>query len=397
MAVECRILNKKPHLNSKINFMKNSDEIIIRKAEVTDIDNLVKFFVKAYGNQTVFQDKSFLLYYFDSFNKKSKPFNRSLIAVSPEGEIVSHYGGLFYELKLNQKIISMIWGVNAYTLPDWRGKQINSKIVNFIHNNNEANAVIGMPFEAPFFYKKLGYNIFDKKTLNRFIYVFDSRAFDISVELDHDIEEAKKLLKIHKSESNITDYDDLVELTKDNFRDFDFDFDLNVNSIITTNRDVAFLNWRLFSNPFINYKVYGFLKNNKIITYIAVREEILEPNNLKVTRVIDLFGDNSGITTLLNHIINTSSINDSVYIDFSMFGKLYEKELLSSGFSKLENDEVCILPMVSSPIENRPNHEFVVIQSKNHDKEIQNLSFENVYFTRIDGDRDRIARITQLV
>lgn len=375
--------------------MKNNDQIIIRKAEFTDIDNLTKFFVKAYGNQTIFQNKKFLLYYFTSFNKNSEPFNYSLIAISPEGEIVSHYGGLFYELKLNQKIISIIWGVNAFTLPDWRGKQINSKIVNFIHNNNEANAVIGMPFEAPFFYKKLGYNIFDKKTLNRFIYVFDSKSFEISVQLGHNIEKAKNLLKIHKSERKFYNFEDIVELTKKNFRNFSFN--LEFNSITTTNRNVDFLNWRLFNNPFITYKVYGFLKNNRIITYIVLREEILEPSNLKVTRIIDLFGNYLGISTLLNHTINTCSINGSVYIDFSMFGKLYEKELLSSGFSKLENDDVCILPMVSAPIENRPNHEFIVLQSKNHNKEIQDLSYEDVYFTRIDGDRDRIARINQLM
>ena len=376
------------------NSMKGSHEIMIRKAHVTDIDNLKEFFIKAYGNKTIFQDNRFLKYYFDSYDKKSKPFSHSLIGLSPEGEIVSHYGGLYNKLQLNKKLISIIWGVNAYTLPEWRGKQINSKMLNYIRNKNEANAVIGMPPEAPLFYKKLGYNIFDNKRLKRFIYVFDSRAFDISVQLGHDIVDAKNVLKINKSESKFSNFEDIVELTKENFRNFSFD--LNVKSIITTNRNVEFLNWRLFNNPFITYKVYGFVKKNSVIAYIALREEILEPNNLKVTRVIDLFGDILGIGPLLNHTTNKCSINDSVYIDFSVFGILYEQELLSSGFSRLENDEVCILPMVSAPIENRPNHEFTVLQSKNHDREIQNLSSDDVYFTRIDGDRDRIARLNQL-
>lgn len=375
--------------------MKNNDEIIIRTALVTDIDKLTSFFVKAYGNQTVFQDKSFLLYYFDSFNKKSEPFSNSLIGISPEGEIVSHYGGLFYKLKLYQKTIDIIWGVNAYTLPEWRGKQINSKIVSFIRNNFEANAVIGMPFDAPFFYKKLGYNIFDKKTLKRFIYTLDSKVFDISILLGNDLEKINSLLnKPIELKSEFSKDENIITLTKENFRNFKFD--LNIDSVITTDRNIDFLNWRLFENPFINYKVYGFLKNNTVITYIVLREEILEPHNLKVNRIIDLFGDNLGISTLLDYTIHISLKNNSVYIDFSMFGKFYENELISSGFSKLENDEVCILPMVSAPIENRPNHEFIVLQSKKHDMKIQNLSSENVYFTRIDGDRDRIARITQL-
>lgn len=370
------------------------DEVIIRKSQVTDIASLSRFFVKAYGGQTVFQDKGFLLYYFGSFDKKTEPLRNSWIAVNPDGEIVSHYGGLFSELRLYQKTIPVIWGVNAYTLPDWRGKRINSEIVNSIVYNNEANAVIGMPFNAPFFYEKLGYNIFGKRTLDRFICILDSRAFDISALLGHDIGKVKKLLTVHKPGNLFLPCKHIIELTKENFNNFRFD--LHINSIITTNRSVDFLNWRLFDNPFITYKIYGFLKDNTVCTYIVLREEILCPTGYKATRIIDLFGDSLFAPALLDHTINIGSMNKSVYIDFSMFGKLYEKELLSSGFSKLENDEVCILPMVSSPIENRPNHEFVVLQSKIYDKEVQNLSPENVYFTRIDGDRDRIARITQL-
>ena len=152
----------------------------------------------------------------------------------------------------------------------------------------------------------------------------------------------------------------------------------------------------MFENPYIKYKVFGHLNNNRVVSYIVIREEALMPMNYKVNRIIDLFGNKEGVVNLLNHTINYSVLNNSIYIDFSMFGKLYEEELLRIGFDKLENDGVCILPMVTSPIENRPNHEFIVIQSKLYSDEINNLTVDNVYFTRIDGDRDRIARITQI-
>jgi len=374
--------------------MNINNEITVRTVRVTDIKKLTQFFVKAYGSLTVFQDERFLLYYFTSFKKKSKPFSYSLIAINSDGEIVSHYGGLFYQLKLNQKIIDVIWGVNAYTLPEWRGKQINSGIVNFLHNNYPANAVIGMPITAPYFYKKLGYNTFDKKTFKRFIYAFDSRVFDISCQLGFNFEKVKTLLKPINTQSKPYPNEYIVELTKENFKNFKLD--LNNDLVITTNRSIDFLNWRLFNNPFIKYRVYGFLEMDTVISYIAIREETLEPNKVKVTRIIDLFGNSSGICSLLTYTIQKYSKTESVYIDFSMFGKLYEKELISFGFSKLENNDVCILPMVSAPIENRPNHEFIVLQSKTYDIEIQDLSSDNVYFTRIDADRDRIARITQL-
>ena len=135
-----------------MNSMIINDEVTIRRAQSGDIEKLTQFFIKAYGNQTIFQDERFLRYYFDPFNKKSELFKYSLIAINSKGEIVSHYGGIFYKLKLNQKIIDVIWGVNAYTLTEWRGKKINSRIVSFLHENYEANAVIGMPFAAPFFF-----------------------------------------------------------------------------------------------------------------------------------------------------------------------------------------------------------------------------------------------------
>ncbi|MBU3659206.1 MAG: GNAT family N-acetyltransferase [Flavobacteriales bacterium] len=374
--------------------MKNNRNIVIRTARTTDIENLKNFFIKAYAEQTIFQNDKFLLYYFDSRNDKLPPLSYSLIGINSDNEIVSHYGGLHYKLKLNKTIISVIWGVNAYTLPEWRGCGINSKIVNYIHENNEANAVIGMPFDAPFFYKKLGYNIFNKETLKRFVYGLDSRIFDIVNLIGSDLEKAEELLKVKKISSSHLNSENIIELTKYNFENFNFDLDVDI--VATTFRDVNFLSWRLFNNPYINYKVYGYLKTNKIVSYIAIREEILEPTNYKVSRIIDLFGDKVGVINLLNHTINTSRANGSIYIDFSVYGNLYEKELLSAGFEKLENEEVTLLPMVSSPIEKRPNHEFLVVQSKLHNDEIQNLSSEQVYFTRIDGDRDRIARITQL-
>lgn len=374
--------------------MNDNGEIIIRTVQISDIEKLKCFFIKAYGENTIFQNEKFLTYYFDTHNEKFQPFSFSLIGINLHGEIVSHYGGLHNKLKLNKQIISVVWGVNAYTMPKWRGNGINSKIVKYIYQNNQANAVIGMPLDAPYFYQKLGYNIFNKETFKRFVYVFDSRVFDIVNLLGDKYDRAKELLKIKKPSCVPLMSENIVELTEDNFEKFNYDLDVEVTA--TTYRDVEFLNWRLFKNPYIKYKVFGYIQNNIIVTYIAIREEILEPTSFKVSRIIDLFGKKDGIINLLNYTINNSLSDGSIYLDFSMYGQLYEREILLVGFVKLENDEVCLLPMVSSPIENRPNHEFIVLQSRFYDSEIKNLSYENVYFTRIDSDRDRIARITQL-
>ena len=44
-------------------------------------------------------------------------------------------------------------------------------------------------------------------------------------------------------------------------------FNLYNSTTARLDRNVEFLNWRLFNNPFITYKVYGFIKDNKVSSY----------------------------------------------------------------------------------------------------------------------------------
>lgn len=375
--------------------MSKNNDITIRKATASDLKNLKRFFIEAYGMRTIFQNEQFLQYYFNSRNDKESPLSAIVIGVTPKGKIVSHYGGLYYQLKLSNKTISVIWGVNAYTLPEWRGNGYGSEMVKFIVRNNESNAVIGMPFEAPHFYKKLGYNIFNKDTLQRFAYVLDAETYNVIQSIGQNIKKAKRLLPIQGSDTIVVKKsNNIVALTKNNFNHLDLDID--IDSIVSTHRSREFLNWRFIENPYIDYTVYGYLKNHKIISYIALREETLSPFTFTVTRIIDLFGKIEGIKFLLDYTIDMSFSRGHIYIDFSMYGKLYEKQLIESGYVKLENNDVCLLPQVTSPVENRPNHEFIVLQSKAHNELFQSLSKERVYFTRMDGDRDRIAKISQI-
>ena len=68
---------------------KNSKPIVIRKFEAKDIENIVKFFIEAYGEKTVFQNESFLSYYF-GYNGKNKniKYENSLVGLINEGKIV---------------------------------------------------------------------------------------------------------------------------------------------------------------------------------------------------------------------------------------------------------------------------------------------------------------------
>lgn len=372
-----------------------TNDIIIRKAELSDIENLKRFFIKAYGENTIFQNEQFLRYYFYSKSNEIAPLNASIVGLNTEDEIVSHYGGLFYNLRINNETYPIIWGVNAYTLAEYRGMGLNSKIVNIIIESNEINGVIGFTQKTASFYQKLGYNIFYFERFTRYIQIFDyEKTYEAIKFIKQNTNRFKELIKDQNKRESNSNFDNIIHLTKKNICYFDLNLDEDLIEITTTNRTKEFLIWRFFDNP-IKYCVYGFVVDGIVQAYIVLREEILEPINYKVNRVIDLYGKKERINTLLDKSIQESVLKNHIYIDFSMFGTVYEKELIYSQFIKLENEDCCILPQVTSPIENRANGEFVGIQSKRNNKIIANLSKESVYFTRIDSDRDRSAQIAQ--
>ena len=367
----------------------SNSSVTIRTATESDIESLKTFFIEAYGDDTIFRDEKFLRYYFFKNHKDSQ----CVVAATDTGEIVSHYGGLPSEICLNGKIISLVWGVNAYTLPEWRGKGLNGKMVDYLLKNNEANSGIGMAIDSTLFYKKLDYNVFNQDTYDRFVYILDEKAYDVVAIIGQDVERAKLLFPVNLPKKN-NNFDSIVEITAENFETFTFD--ITPKNICTTNRNRAFLAWRLFGNPYVTYKVYGYLNSDNITAYLAFREETLMPTGLIVNRIVDLAGTDAGVDVLLQSIVDTSQKDKRIYIDFSAFGKLYENLLQANGFIKLADADVALLPQVSSPIMHRENHEFVAIQSIKYAEAIKKLSKENVYFTRIDADRDRINKLYQI-
>ncbi len=376
--------------------MEKGNKYSIKVVEKKDFENLIVFFKKAYGVQTVFQNIRFLKHYFSSREKFPVPRYASLIAIDSRGKVVSHYGGLFYELRIGSNIHTLIWGVNAYTLPEWRGKGINSLIVNYVLENSEIHGVIGFTEKTASFYEKTGYNIFNFQRFTRYISILDRiKTAEAVAFIKQDLDRFCVLTETQPANELIPETGCSVELTFNNIDFYELDFDEGNNGIVTTHRTKEFLKWRILGNPFIKYRVFGFTKNRKLLTYIVLREETLSPLGFKVSRIIDLFGRKEGIIDLLNRAIRESILNEDIYVDFSMFGVIYGEELALSSFVKLENNDCCLLPQVTTPVENRLNYEYIGLFSKIHSKAIADITKENVYFTRIDSDRDRFSRISQ--
>ena len=187
-----------------------------------------------------------------------------------------------------------------------------------------------------------------------------------------------------------------MRLTRENINNFTFNFDQDFAEIATTVRTKEFMKWRFLEHPYIQYCLYGYAQNGVLLGYVAIREEELLPFNYKVSKIVDLFGSVAPVKYLLKKTISEAFNKHHIYVDFAKYGALYDRELEDLKFTALKDDDFCILPQVSYPIEYRPNAEFIGIMSKSLISDVIKLSKENVYFTKMDSDRDRVNKIQQL-
>ncbi|HAS58140.1 MULTISPECIES: GNAT family N-acetyltransferase [unclassified Algoriphagus] len=368
-------------------------DLILRKAQLDDLSKIASFFLKAYGPNTAFQSSSFLKYYFRNPYDPSQIFSSNWIGLNPTGEIVSHYGGLQYKLQLGEKTLHVVWGVNAYTLPEYRGLGFNGNLVKILFEENVVNATLGMSLETHKFYKKLGYEVFDHLRFSRFILNFKEDSFLIISGMGQNTERAQSLVPVTFIPKSVEEGKGIQPVKNENLKNYSFD--LGVHATCTTHRDKDFISWRFLDNPFIDYKIFIEKVGNQINAYAVIREEKLEPSGKKIGRIIDLYGSPRLVGSLLERIKIWSFQRNHIYLEFSKIGNLYSGELLDQGFIRLDEDDAALFPQVSSPVENRPNQEYLAIYSNLFNQEIRSLRSEDIYFTRMDSDRDRIARLDQ--
>ena len=364
-----------------------------RYVKNNDLDKIRNFFVSCYSKKTVFQNKDFLFWYFSSRDNDKSIMKKCIISESDDGQIVSFYGGLERYLRFGNRLIPFVWGVNAYTLPEWRGKGLNSGIVKQLKENNTINGVIGMNSKAAQFYDSVGYNMFNMHTFDRYVLVLNKKTFDIIRNIGQNVNLAKDLLYVY-NQNVLAKVSNIVKLKQAVIDKNDLELDVNI--VLSIDRNMSYLKHRFINNEFINYRIFACVRGNKILGYIASREEILHPYKQKAYRIIDIYGNEMQIFSLLQYIIYDAKKRGNLYIDFSMFGILYRDVMQESGFSILKGKNVCLLPQVTSPVENRPNHEFIGLQSIKFNDDIMTLNQDDVYFTRADSDRDRLNSVSQL-
>lgn len=366
-----------------------SSAIEIRQANDRDLTALSTFFGKAYGGHTAFQDVGFLRWYFHNPEKPGEI--ESIIAITSEGEVVAHYGGLPFELSLNGQNVWAVWGVNAFTLPEWRNRGLGQKLVEIMMERYDVFGVIGFTPKTADFYETVGFNVFGKRRYDRFAYALGPSAWEIAQMVGASADQARTLLPLQPASASCSKHSIQTITTTDCGQ---YDWSQEMHGITTSRRNLPRLRYRFFDNPYIGYRCLAMAHEGRIRAALFTRQETLAPTTWRIERIVDMFGDPECMPHLLTALVQRAQNEGVSMVDAGTFGGFYDTAFAKAGFTPLKGDDAALLPQVTSPVEPRPNHEFIGIFSRKYASEMSGL--QKVHFTRADSDRDRIARLSQI-
>jgi GNAT superfamily N-acetyltransferase len=359
-----------------------NEGVEIRRATAGDLPGLIEFFVHAYGARTIFRDSGFLRWYLGPPDDM-----RSIIAVAPTGAIVGHYGALACQMLLDGRAVDMLWGVNAYTLPEFRGLGLGHKLFVPWLESAAMFGVIGFNARTAEFYERAGLQLFRRERFRRYARSFDARTSEVVERMGGDVERAREVLVENPSVSSRAsrairdDADAIARVQWD-----------HPPCALTAFRSPARLRWRYIEQSWLAYELATIVVDSAARAYVVTRRTPLEPTQYTATRIVDAFGDDDSLVDLFAYVSRRAAERGDLWIDFVATGrKLAAIDALE--FVTLQDEDFGLLPQVTSPIQLRGNHEYVGIFSRDHAARVRELAFDDVYLTRADSDRDRVARI----
>ncbi|HSI12814.1 MAG TPA: GNAT family N-acetyltransferase [Chthoniobacter sp.] len=365
----------------------SSSDFEFREARETDLPALAAFFRRAYGETTVFQDHAFLRWYF--LRPNGEAGLESLVAVKLDGTVAAHYGGLTGRLLLRGRPVSMVWGANAFTLPEYRGSGLGGLLVEQMMERHDVFGVIGFTPKTAEFYSQSGFNVFGQQRFVRHTLALSDAMYDVARAIGTDEERLRKLLP---ATAGAFTGEGATLVGPEMARELSWPISGPFEA--TTFRDLPYLQRRFFAHPYIRYQCLAVLEGREVRAALFTRREALPPTEHAVVRIVDLFGEVSHMPALLRAAAAQARIAGACFVDAALFGEAYASSLAEAGFVALREDDAALLPQVTAPIEARPNQEYLGLFSRRYSSEIGSLA--EVHFTRADSDRDRIARLSQI-
>ena len=368
--------------------------VTIRWATPADIPALIDFFRKAYGKDSIFSSAQFLQWYFGSESDSGHLL--SIIAVTPAGHVAAHYGGIRSDLLLDNLSLPMVWGISAFTLPEHRGEGLGGTLVQFLMGKYDVFGVIGFAPETAQFYSENGFHVFNRNRFHRHVAMLRPEGWELASTVGADESRLREALGGSLVRSSPVNTTQVQVLARDAVPSFSFPLLAGIR--LTMGRAPEFLQWRFrtFAHPRYEILQWTSRKAEQEAACVVARRERIEPTPQWITRIVDLYGQVDGVELLLSFLNERCRERGDSFVDCSLFGSYYQTAMENCGFCPLRNDDAALLPQVTHPAEPRPNHEYMGLFSQKYGKQIMAVPYEEVHFTRMSSDRDRLSKLDQL-
>lgn len=372
----------------------------IRRALITDIPNLTAFFQKSYGSASIFSDPLFLKQYFQSSNPD---FLNAFIAVK-ESEILSNYGMREQLFLYDGNCINIAWGVNAFSLPEFRGQGLGDALVDAFCDEYPFAGVIGFHRKTADYYRKRNFELFGCERFVRWFIPFNlNKTLKIIAAVEGNIECINEMIRCQN----------IPIFTEDPAKIKILDLKQQASNKITRTlktmgeqqgllkairfsavRNLETLKERFFSAYHPKYEFFVPFDVEQQPAYIVVRRETIGAGDT-ISRIIDLYGNPNRVLPLLAGVTQLCRTRNDVYLEFACWGSsLFDACFNENGFFCLKEDRAAWLPMVSSPLQKRSNNEYFGISSKSENFSFSNFKSEHIFLTRSASDRDRLNQRT---
>jgi hypothetical protein len=208
-------------------------------------------------------------------NPKNASQGPIILVLEDGGKIIGSIGAFAQELKLGDGYYPAYWVGDYMVHPDFR--QLS-------HGLNLGKEIAAQPFLL------MGFPT--KKTLGLWQRAGSTPLCQIS-EYSKTIKYSRKLKYIYR----VLDFllcKNTNGIQIEEIKQFDERFDRSWEKISKDYkaiqvRDSAFLNWRFFQCPHLKYRAFAAVKNNEILGYIVLRDEIYKKKH--IGHIVDIFFD----------------------------------------------------------------------------------------------------------
>jgi GNAT superfamily N-acetyltransferase len=309
------------------------------------------------------------------------------LVVKDGDAIVANYGALSATLLVDRRPATFCWYVSGMVLPEYRNRKIGQTFVRMLLGKFDACGVIGFNEGVQKNYERAGFEMFQNKTLRRFLLPLRESTYDLVAGIGEDAARMRELHPLAAKTPGAVQNLPAIASFKEGVRECQ---EAMLDKVrVAVKRHAAYLNWRYFQNPRREYEATAKREGAAWRAYMVSRDETFQPLQISATRIIDMAGPPESVEPLLADRIHKARDRGMAHVEFSFAGDYYTELFSKTGFYELTDEAYTAWPQVSSPISKRPNHERVCLGSHRIPGLFADIPFNSLYFTRGDSDRDR--------